>query len=426
MMRKAAGNKVSRWTGAILSAVSSIFGQETAEQPQTVSPPEFILQSNPLPMYQPKFEPDYNLKWGPLMAHFQGGIGTEFNDNITLANSNRDADLSFSPNLNLGFIYPLNADHLLKLNIGAGYRFYLDRSDLNSIQLTPDSRLDYRFRVGPADILVYETFYVQADPVSRPELSGVNQVDTGLFRRFNNVAGFRVELPIIKRTRMVGGYDHILDRSLTDAYKDIDRMDHIFSANVYHTLNSRMTVGLGSTYTIIDFSRKVQNDGHTISVGPTFTVKLGRFVDLDLGLNYTSSEYDQTGSVSDRSDFSGVTWNASLNHQLNSKMMHYLRVQKTVNPGLGSNFTEQMGLQYGLVWRARSSMTFNSSFMYEMIDISGGGEESDRFLWYFSTGLALSRQLTAQIAYALALKESNISDRNYFQNRLTLDLRYDF
>jgi hypothetical protein len=86
----------------------------------------------------------YNLKWGNLLARLQASVSLEASDNITLDDNDPEGDLGFGPQVDVGFFWPITQANVLELDLGVGYRYYLDHPAIQSIETKPQSHLDYR------------------------------------------------------------------------------------------------------------------------------------------------------------------------------------------------------------------------------------------------------------------------------------------
>jgi hypothetical protein len=410
---------------SILLAAACIFAGNAWAQAD-IDHPEQYFRTAPYPPFSTAPPPDYNLKWGRLSARVSGSVSTEYNDNINLADHDALDDFIFEPNVGIGFILPLSEINILQFDLGLGYRVYVNNPELNSFQITPDSQLVYHLRAGKTEITVHDKFSIQVDPLSRPELSGTNNAVLD-YKRFINDIGFETSYEVVKDLTLVGSYDFLTDRSISGSFKELDRNDHLFTLAAFRPLNSKVTVGLGSSYTMMEYVEPIQNDGTIFSVGPRVMVKATDFISLDGGVNYTLSDYQQTGTIGDASNFEGVTASGQIRHILNSKTHHYLRYVKSLNPGIGSNFTDDQQVQYGLGLRASSSVTLDTSFSYEAFDVSGANAESGtRNIWYIGSTFHISKTWDAGLAYSFSWKNSDQPNRDYTQNRVMVRLTRNF
>src|SRR5262245_1558825 len=67
-----------------------------------------------------------NLLLGPVRFRFSMTTGVEYNDNINLAETNKQSDVIIRPQFNLDAIWPLTQLNTLRFDLGLGYAFYLD------------------------------------------------------------------------------------------------------------------------------------------------------------------------------------------------------------------------------------------------------------------------------------------------------------
>jgi hypothetical protein len=384
------------------------------------------MRSSPYPTFNEPRLRDYNIKLGPLNGRLFGSLQTEFNDNINLAENGAESDVFFFPNFGVGFQWPISERNILEFAVGMGYRAYINHPNLNSISITPDSRLAYQMRIAKVNILLRDNFQLQVDPLSRPDLSGAPGALLN-YRRFNNDIGVQAEWPARRNLTLVSSYDYILDRSLNNDFTALDREDHNFAAGAFTKLGAAWNVGIVGSMTFTEYARRIQNDGTSYSIGPQVSWKLTRFLTLDANVAYTHSEFDQTGTIIDTSGFDGVSFGLAVRHNINSRMSESLRAARTLSPGFGSNFNDLTVLQYGLSWRLNSFIGLNTTLSYEHLASSGSaGETADRYLWYLGSNWSIARRWTIGLGYSFAWKDSNQALRDYRQDRVTLDLTHDF
>jgi hypothetical protein len=370
---------------------------------------------------------NYNIKWHRITARLRGSVQAEYTDNLTLSSSGSNGDVFIAPHLGTGIFWPLSRKNILQFDLDIGYRFYFKYSKLSTFYVSPSSHIEYRMMLGDVRINLHDDFSIQVDPVSRPEISGGGRTDPVVFRRFINTAGISASWQASEYWTFVGGYDFTIDRSLSDDYASIDRNGHTFSAAVYRTFPPQWTLGLHASYSITDYLQQIQHDGWGYSMGPLVAFQASENLLIDGGVDWSVSRFDNSGSILDRSNFQGMTYHVGARHVFNAHMHHNLRLRKSVDLGLGSNYTDTMALQYGVTATLRRGVTVNSILAYDQSTVSGaGGESSDRYMFYLGTGFALSRSWQLGLGYSFAWKDSDQAGRDYTQNRITLDASYRF
>jgi hypothetical protein len=388
----------------------------------------FLMRTSPMPIFSEEpTHKDYNLKWGPLTGRLYGSAQVEFSDNINLAERNAQSDVYFYPNFGIGFQWPISPQNSLDLDLGMGYRAYVKHSDLDTFQISPDSKLKYLMRAGKVDLIFHDSLFLQVDPLTRPDLSGTNNGALLNYKRLNNDVGVQAEWQARRDLTLVAGYDYLIDRSLNSQFASLDRDDHTFALGAYSNFSSSWNVGLNGSVTFSDYLLHIQNDGVSYSIGPQATVKLTKFISADAGVSYTRSIYEHNGTIADRSNFSGVSYSFGIKHNMNSRTSQSLRLAHSITPGYGSNFDELTVAQYGISFRFNSYLNLNSTLSYEHLHASGSlGERADRYLCYVGTGWQIARRWNLGLGYSFALKDSDLPLRDYQQNRVTLDLTHEF
>lgn len=369
----------------------------------------------------------YNLKWRHLMARFQASVSAEISDNIDLAGRNPEADVSFGPNIGVGLFWPITQVNMLQLDMGLGYHWFLDHPSIQTVSVAPASRLDYWIYFDEGRINFHDNFSVLVEPTSRPDLNKGSDDNPSNFRRLNNTSGFTAEWRPIHDLSLVGGYDYTLDRSLSGQFTQLDRNDHTFSAASYYDVSSRFTAGLSGSATLTYYQEAIHNDAVGYSFGPVVILEPSQFITIDASVNYSITTFDSTGSLSDTSHFHGVTGQMGLRHTINSWLSHEARASRGRDFAVGSNFYDIINVRYGIHARLNRACTLHTQVLYEHFRTSGNrGERADRYGLYLSTAFQLDRHWSLILGYNFTSKESNQSDRDYTQNRVSLDLTRQF
>lgn len=383
-------------------------------------------RTQPLLPFQNPEPTRYNLKWGRLTGRFFANAQVEYNDNINLADTGAIGDISFGPNLGIGFLYPLTKEHVLQLDLSGGYRWYLNHPSVSSFSVLPNSRLDYTMTVKDVRINIHDRFGVQVDPTSRVDINGKSSTPI-LFRRFNNVLGVSADWQPAKRLVLFGGYDWEVDRSLSSQFDTLDHDGHTFYAGFDYVFTPRLTGGMNASYTITQYALNVQNDGSGYTFGPHLTWKPSPFLTLSASAGWSVSEFGSSGTIGDTSDFGGIYWQVAARHTINPRASEDVRFSHGTSLGFGSNYSENYALQYGLQFRVSGAVTIQTSLGWEHFRSSGpAGEQADRFIASIGTGFKLTRNWHLGGSYSFASKDSDAPGRDYVQNRVTLEFTRAF
>src|SRR5947209_11119813 len=87
----------------------------------------------------------YNLLLGPVRFRMSATMGVEYNDNINIAEVNKEEDFIFRPQIGLNMLWPITQLNTLRFDIGLGYNIYASHSEnnTNSVLLSPGSQLSF-------------------------------------------------------------------------------------------------------------------------------------------------------------------------------------------------------------------------------------------------------------------------------------------
>jgi hypothetical protein len=263
---------------------------------------------------------------------------------------------------------------------------------LNSVYIVPNSHVSHRIRIQDVRIEFYDDFGVQLDPTTRGDLSGTSTNGAvnspSAFRRFFNTAGLTAAWQPIKTLRFRGAYNFNFDTSLSGEYTYYDRNEYDFLAGADYIFSPRLSVGLNTSFQILDYHERIQNDGTSLTIGPTASWRLTKVISVDGTVGYSMYTYDSNGTSGDQSDFSGITFRAGIHHELNKRMSHSFTASRSIlpglsqstEPGLGSNFTDWFNFEYGVRTQLTSTLFLKTSLVYENLETSGvQREKADRF-----------------------------------------------
>jgi len=403
---------------ALVASASGLFAQESVRPSLTGATASEARRA----VFRSK--PNYNLKAGPVIFDLRGGLEIEFNDNVNLSDDNREADLILRPRLLLNSFWQITPLNALSLDVGISYAKYFNEQglDANSVLIAPNSQLSFDIFVGDFRINLHDRFSILQDPLDEITLSEV-----GDFTRFQNTAGVSV-LWDLNDVKLVFGYDHYTFHALTDNFSFLDRSEEQFTFSAAFLLSDATTVGIDAGAAIIDYDEDFNNDGVSLQAGAFYETQISNYLRLRLAAGYQAIDFDTGGSNGDTSDYGGPYANVTIAHRLNAYVTQTLSVGYETRLGLTSNFVELAFVRYSAGWRINRHITLNGDAYYE------DSNESSDFLSEkarrFGTGLGFDYQLTKKLLvgarYQFSVKDSNLPERDYYQNRLALNFTYDF
>lgn len=401
---------------------------------------------------------DYNIKLGPVFMWFRAGLIFRYQSNYNLVDSDNstgtESDFTIGPALSVSMRYDISETASLAVSTGLSYQWSLN-SNQNRLILAPASNLDYQFGVGPVRISLFDRVATTSTATFDPTISGTGSSSLMDFNRISNTVGMGASWPAFQDLAVSGGYSFSIFRGLgEDNFQQLDRNTHNFNLGVQHQINPAWTVGLSSQGNLMrylpvdfastlgpggqpDFSRgRIQNNSYGWGVGPTVSWRATEFISVNALVNYTEQNYQQDGQVQDTSNFSGITFNLGVNHTINEYLRHSVSGGRSINPGNGSNYTEQIFAGYRLTWQATPLLALHTNLRFTDFDQSGpgfatipfdpnnpppdfeyitddgfvvipipNGQKGQQYFFSLGTGFNITDQLSVGITYGLTLKQ---------------------
>ena len=386
---------------------------------------------------------DYNFRFGPVMVDVIGTFGIEYNDNINTSEVRPIEDVILQPGISFGLKWQMNEGNELDMNIGAEYWHYVDHSELNDasnqLALTPNTELSYRVLLGEVIFRVYDRLqytFDSADSVTVDDMGDVIDNDPAAFTRFQNVFGLQSEWYIGENV-----FSAQLSRmdvwSPEQEFEYIDREEYKAALNVERDLAANFKVGVGTSYTTIDYDQEINNDGSVFSIGPYFDWKVTELISLYAGLAWNDVDYD-SGGISDvvgdaaghgnDAEPSDLSWMVRLSHTANDVFNHQLEWYRAISGGSTSNYNEVDGIRYTAAYNVTPRIRIDGAVGYEENDSAGGliNDDFDRWIYGLSTELVLGPRLTADLGYRYIDKASDAEFQSYEQNQFRVLFKYDF
>jgi len=366
----------------------------------------------------------YNLLLGPVRFRFSITTGVEYNDNINLAERNKQDDIIFRPQFNINAIWPVTQLNTLRLDLGMGYSFYVNHpeNDTNGVLISPGSQLAFDIFVQDFRINIHDRFSLQQDPTDEIQLSNV--VDYG---RFENTFGVSV-LWDLNKAVLTFGYDHYTYISTTDTFSYLDRNAEILSFSAYFALTSSTGAGLETSAVYSYYNESVLNDAISYSVGPFVETQLTNYLKLRASVGYQMIDSDNNGLVSDPNNGSDYYAYLLLSHRVNSALTHSISAGHESQLGVNSNFVVVTYVRHTATWNIINNVLLATELFYEDGDDSGGitSEHIQRYGGAATLGYQLTPHVTLGLRYQYTQKQSDQPGRDYKQNRVAFDATYSF
>ncbi len=422
----------SRSSGGIGPVVPSeyTYTDATPSGLEAVKPPE-----------ESEYQEKYNFAIGPVRFSLAAGAGIEWNDNVNLANKDRQSDFVFRPSLNIDGSWKVSQLNTLRFGLGISYAKYFDHTELDSKAplLSPTSEIAFSFEVGAFKVTMRERGSYAEDTYNVSQLGGVAK-----YRRAENQAGIEFDWALNQNTTLVFGYDHYNLWTFDKEFSADERaVDTVFLKPEFQ-LTPTVKVGAVATYSWIDFNESSRSDGHNILIGPFFEWKVAEFITAYLEAGLQKLQFDGTSQFDAdffrdltaeerrlfRDDENSTSWYVKfeLEHRANDYFTHKLSGSKTSEIGIGTDFYDLYHIEYSADWTNFIANTqFSPTLFYEYYESSGPlGEHADRFGAAIGIRHNLTNSITLGLDYRFLIKNSNLKDADFYQNLAFLSIYYKF
>lgn len=402
-----------------IAAPTLLFAQDEyfreLESPREVTP---VVQINP------QEEERYNLMAGPVRFNVAAGVGVEFNDNITLSDTDRQSDVIIRPSINIETVWPISQLNTLRFSIGLSYAKYLDHSefDTRGVLLSPNSEIALTVHVGAVALTLRDRFSYQEDPYDVAVISNV-----ATYRRFENLIGLQADWAVNPTLTVTGGYNHYNLWTRDSAFESFDRSIDTLYVRPAIKVAPSVSVGVNASVNWVQHPHDVLDDGTSYLVGPFLDIGLTESTRVYLEGGYQNFSFDDNGSVGESSDSNTYYIKSEIDNRLTENLNQRLSLSKTTEVGFNTNFYELWHLEYAADWKITQSLSVDPVAFYEHYKTSGGGsEKADRYGVAFGLRYVLTPSVTFGADYRFVLKDSNLPNSDYYQNLVLLSVFYNF
>ncbi len=366
----------------------------------------------------------YNLMTGPIKYRVSATFGIEYNDNINLSENNPESDVIIRPQVNIDAIWPVTQINTLRLDIGLGYNFYLDHSDQNTngLLLAPGSQIAFDVFIGDFRINFHDRFSLQQDPIQELQISNV--VDYG---RFENTVGASL-LWDLNKAVLTLGFDHYTYISTNSAFDYLNRNAEELVGSAAFAVTNTTSVGLETSAVATYYGQNVLNDSNAYTIGAFVETQLTNYMKIRFAAGYQMINFDNSGSVFDSMDANDYYANVLISHRVNAAITQTLAAGHESQLGVNSNYISLNYVRHTVTWNVIRDTLLSTELFYEDADDSGGfiNEHLHRYGGALTVGYQLTPHVTVGLRYQYTQKDSNVPERDYAQNRVSIDATYSF
>lgn len=366
----------------------------------------------------------YNLDLDPVKLRFSTSVGTEYNDNVNLSSIAPLEDYLIRPQVGVRAYWPVSDRNTLDVNFNLGYEYYFNGARPSRVTVTgdEDSGLFFDIYVGDFAIELHDRFSLSQETSSDPSISGIADIF-----RLENTLGTAVTWDLNKLVLRFD-YDHLNYIPLDSVNKRLAHESDLGSLEAAASLNPALTTGLQLGGGFTRYEEPDLSDNQHVSLGPFVRYQVGQAVDIKAHFGYATYWFDASNYITNQTSLSSFYADITLSHRPTERTSQSLNFGQSLSTDINSSPIETIYVRYSATfniiryWSFRPSLTLESG-------TESRGLVTENFTRY-GAGLSVSRQITEKLAgnvsYLFLQKNSDVAAFDYNQNRLVLDLIYQF
>lgn len=381
------------------------------------------ISTQALGTFNPEVDDGRFSLFGDASMWLGGGVISEFNDNINLDPHKGKSDFILRPNAYVRFFKTLTQENQLNFIGRGGFTRYLKHSQYNSnfVSISPDTALSLMFYVREFECELKDGFSYLEDATTSPL---INQ--TVSYRRFENNLSLSVKWPINERavsSVVVAREDVIANaKAFQSLSKTVYRASLSGSYRVVNALWVGATVG---AYTE-KYKKNIQNANKGFSCSLDLRSTLSQYLTASCSIGLDKRSYDQNGTIADtHQKVSSLSLSGSLEHRLTPYTQHSLTLKSVPKSGFGSNFYKDTEISYLIRTRLSQKVSSGLNLIYQNSKTSSiVPEKSQRYFVVLLLDLNCLRDMAVSFQARHLQKKSNISNKSYKENKISLDITY--
>jgi hypothetical protein len=366
-----------------------------------------------------------NMQLGLASFLIGASFGMEWNDNVAYSDANQQRDWIFRPGFSLDASMPLTEQNGLFATFDVGYAKYVRYSQYDQLLIAPGTQLAFDMYVKDFHFEIHDIIALTDVALAQGTVSG-----TGDYGEFSNLAGIGVDWDLNQLIASFS-YDHQTAISTHSNFSYQDRNSDNFILRGSFEPSAAWTVGPEAGGGFTRYREAVLNDSQNASVGAFVTAQPTTLSQATVRAGYTWFSFDALPGHPPIPNTSGYYLSANLSHRLNDVISFSIAAGRQITLGINSELLDLWYARPIIDWHLFEKFHLDTHFVYENGIESGTtvlvANESYTLLGGgIGTGCQLTEKLLLGLVYDYSVKDSNLAQRNYHQNKVLLQLQYTF
>jgi len=366
-----------------------------------------------------------SLQLGLTSLLLSSSLALEWNDNVSYSDANQQQDFILRPLFSLAASRPITEQNGLFATLDIGYAKYFHYSQYDHLLIAPGTQLAFDAYVKDFHFDLHDDVAVTEQPVAQGTIS-----NSGNYGMFSNLAGLGVDWDLNQLIASFG-YDHQTAIATTSFYSYQNHSAENFVVRASLEPSDSLTAGPEASAGITTYDQHVLNDSRNYSVGGFATWDPTTLCHLDFRAGYTLFSFSSQPPQRPVPDSSNVYIDGTLKQRLNDVISVSVNGGRQTRLGVNSELLDFWYAHPGIDWHLFEKVNLNTHFVYESGSDSGNpllvvNEDYTLLGGGVIAGYQLMQKLGLGLSYDYAVKDSNISNRNYHQHVVSLQIQYTF
>lgn len=391
---------------------------------------------------------DYNLLLGPIRLKVNASMAIEYNDNVLAAGKGqqKQSDLFVRPGVDVRASWRVTELNTLTLTLGTTYEFSLNNTRSQGVSpysIAPDSKLSFDLFIGDFRVTFYDAFSLANNAADQSAASS-----TVGFSQFSNDFGITVlwdlndlvlNLGVDERTDIYTG--RTTQGEGASDLSDADRETHSLRFSSTFLLSDTTSLGLQGSAQLSTYSAG-SREQTIFGAGPFAQFQLSpytRFLvagGVQLSKSTSGPSFRATATLRDDNQAErgeeastlGYYWSLAIHNRLNAVVNHSVSAGHERVFGIAADYQDVDYLRYEANLALFRHASLSANIGYEKVaQLAGPLEESfTRWTIGLAAGYQLTDHLHAALRYTFYSQDANRADRDFTQNVVALQFRYDF
>lgn len=367
---------------------------------------------------------NYNLDLDPVKLRFNASLSGEFNDNVNLTSGGRLNDFILRPMTGISAFWQMTEQNALDFTLNFGYEHYFNSSRESRFIVSgaENSGINFDIYTGNFLINLHDRFVLSQDSSSEVTGSGIANIF-----RFENTAGIAVTWDLMEFVADFK-FDHKSYIPLDTIYERLKNSSELGSIGISRVLNPALTAGLQIGAGMTTYPDPQLSDNRHFSIGPFVNYKPGPSFDVRANFGYTYYSFDASSFITNATSQTGIYADVGVSQQVTERISHTVNLGQSITSDINSSPIELLFVRYSASLRIVDRWSFNPYFTFESGTETRNIAPED--LTRYGLGLTTTHQITEKLSGSLAYhwlsKTSSNPAFDYYQNRLVLNLFYQF